>query len=146
MIGNDSFNKQSFRRWRSKSPRHPPEQGSNPVPWSSDGHAYSQYLGPYGVKESICRGHSTRVLVGGPGFEPGTSRSRNLSGSSMEVVFEGFEFIPTTHWPSSSHFQPPNSPGLLHELLHRIQLDETLRSTDRCGRFELATNVKGILM
>ena len=38
--------------------------------------------------------------------------------SSMEVVFEGFGFISRTWWRVSSQIQPPDSPRLLHELLH----------------------------
>src|SRR5229473_6881456 len=40
------------------------------------------------------------------------------AGSSMEVVFDGIELISRTRRPVSRQIQPPNSPGLLDELLH----------------------------
>src|SRR5205085_10358459 len=52
---------------------------SNPVSWSYCETSHLQYLGPYGISDSISWGHRTRVLVGGPGFEPGASRSRTVS-------------------------------------------------------------------
>jgi hypothetical protein len=56
-------------------------------------------------------------VVGGPGFEPGASRSRNLLVPSTVTVSQGFEFISTTQPPGSSQFQPPVSLELLHERL-----------------------------
>lgn len=58
--------------------------------------------------------------VGGPGFAPGASRSRNLSRRfrpprPISRVLSSFRALARRF---SSLFQPPISPGLLHELLH----------------------------
>jgi hypothetical protein len=64
-------------------------------------------------------------MVGGPGFEPGASRSRNLSGfvhedpgQFTETVFNGFGFISRPRQEIKGRFHPPMSTELLHELLH----------------------------
>jgi hypothetical protein len=73
-----------------------------------------------------------RCLVGGPGFEPGASRSRNLRAFVCRGRFAGFEFISRAHGTISDQFQPPESPGLLHELLHEAsRSDGTYRPLSR---------------
>lgn len=51
--------------------------------------------------------------------------------SSTEYVFDGFELVSRAHWPISSRFQPPTSPGLLHELLHRSPFEWLRAWADR---------------
>jgi hypothetical protein len=57
-------------------------------------------------------------MVGGPGFEPGASRSRNLGYLVHEIGLEGSEFISSVRLTISGRFHPLVSRGLLHEVLH----------------------------
>ncbi len=79
-----------------------------------------------------------RFLVGGPGFEPGASRSRTLGGLVHRGRFQGFGFISETQSAIYSGFQPPRSPKLLHELLHeRGSLIAPLSGRKWCPENEL---------
>src|SRR5205809_998232 len=66
-------------------------------------------------------------LVGGPGFEPGASRSRNLGSLVHRDRFRGFEFISMTQLPVSSRFRPPDLPRVLRELLHDLPVYRSLK-------------------
>ena len=77
-----------------------------------------QYLGSEHGSMPRCWGRLNQVLVGGPGFEPGASRSRSRVGSVQRECFRG-DLTPNTVQPEES--RPPlkrSSAGLLHELLH----------------------------
>src|SRR5438034_3169239 len=65
--------------------------------------------------------------VGGPGFEPGASRSRNLGSLVHRDRFRGFEFISMTQLPVSSRFRPPDLPRVLRELLHDLPVYRSLK-------------------
>jgi hypothetical protein len=56
-------------------------------------------------------------------------------GDSTETAFEGFEFISRTQPPVSSQFQPPNPPGLLHELLHGASTEVTVIYRQMAGGY-----------
>src|SRR5450759_3947560 len=58
-------------------------------------------------------------LVGGPGFEPGASRSRTLGGLVHRDRFRAFE-LGWEHWACPlSHLERLQVPQLRHELLHQ---------------------------
>ena len=57
-------------------------------------------------------------LVGARDLNPGPHGPEIYAVSSTDTVVEGFELISTSQPLVSTEFHPPDSPGLLHELLH----------------------------
>jgi hypothetical protein len=77
---------------------------------------------PAVIHRHRCMSRDTGIVFrnwsGARDLNPGPHGPEICAVSSTEHVFESFELISRTHWPISSRFQPPMSPGLLHELLH----------------------------
>src|SRR6266850_1949012 len=60
--------------------------------------------------------------------------------SSTETVFAGFDFDSSTQRATSGGFQPPTSLGLLHELLHDVVVNRSLRQFKMASRIGWVSN------
>ncbi len=70
------------------------------------------------ISHEYAAGFEFRIWSGARDLTPGPHGPEIYAVSSTESDFEGFEFISTTQSEVWSPFQPPDSAGLLHELLH----------------------------
>jgi hypothetical protein len=90
-------------------------------------------------------GSESRDWSGARDLNPGPHGPEICAVSSIENVFEGFEFISSTHSAISGQFHPPSSPGLLHELLHGTRMGpaspDLLNAMQRVDRHRESTRV-----